>query len=58
MIESVADARVRPDVLTLGAVFLVQLNDELLEGTMVAVEHLHVLVVAKQLGDCHYSVGQ
>jgi len=58
MVEGVTNARVSADVLALGAVLFIQLNDELLEGSVVAIEHLHVLVVAQQLRDCHDCVCQ
>jgi hypothetical protein len=58
MVEGVADARVDQDELGFGAVFFVELHDELFERAVVSVEGFHLAVVAYELGDGHYGVGE
>ena len=43
---------------TFGAVLFVELDEQLLEVTMIAIEELHLLVVTHQLGDAHDRVRQ
>lgn len=58
MVEGVADARVDQNELGFGAVFFVELHDELFERAVVSVEGFHLAVVAYELGDGHDGVGE